>query len=197
MRIFSWKEKIKTLAKKLVIAALLTLLLIILGTFNGLGYHIYSIKEKSFTPYNQLGYAHVVLTCDIIYNPILYPYYWLVGRGHLAGDFHLIYIPEGYFPGEFGGPIWRTTQHRINSYLMTMLTWGITPNAITLFLIAIIIESLERSLFLSVLFGILGFLMGMLGILSGIIFGIIIVVLIKNNVPPFNFLKELWHSLWD
>jgi hypothetical protein len=190
-----WQSKTTRIAKKLLFAAGITLLLIILGIFNGLGYHIYSIKEKSFTPYDQLGYAHVVINCDITYNPILYPYYWLMGMGHLTGDFHLVYIPEGYFPGEYGGPIWRTSQHRMDTYIMTMLTWGTTPNIITLLLINIIIECLDKRLYLGIFSGIIGFLTGVIGAFLGLLTGIIFAILIRLKLPPFNFLLKMLHFL--
>ena len=75
------------LLRKFVFAVLMGLFLFFLGIFNNLGYYVNAIKKISFKPHSQLGCADVVFFCDIIYNPILYPFYWIVGRGTLTGNF--------------------------------------------------------------------------------------------------------------
>ncbi len=169
-----------------------------LGFFGGVGYHVHAIKEVSFKPYSQLGYADVVFFCDITYNPILYPFYWIVGRGKLVGNFFVMYVPEGYMPGEFGGPIWGIKpEERYDAYINFMISWGTFPNLIFLFIVALIIEFVcGRSVYWVILSGVIGFLFWELyGVVIGIIFGFFIVILTFTLFPD-NFLMRFWRSIF-
>jgi hypothetical protein len=184
--VFNLRSNAAVFVRRLVFAIVMALFLALLGIFSGIGYQVYSIKELSFEPNYELGYAEVVFSCDIICNPILYPYYWLVGNGRVRGDFSIMQIPESYSPGEFGGPIYMTRQQRLDSYAMSIVTWGTTLNLIALFFVTGVIEIVgKRILYLSILGGAIGFVANIIGLIIGVIFGTIVAILIMLKLPPF------------
>lgn len=81
--------------KVLVVSVVLALFLSLIGFFGGLGYNVNRIEEKSFVRTPD-GFANATFICDLVYNPLLYPFYWLVGNGHPSGTFGMLVIPEGY-----------------------------------------------------------------------------------------------------
>jgi hypothetical protein len=176
----------------------MSMFFLFLGFFGGLGYYVHAIKEVSFKPHSQLGYADAVFFCDITYNPIIYPFYWVIGKGKIVGNFSVMYVPEGYMPGEFGGPIWGIKpEERYDSYINMMISWGTFPNLIFLFIIFLNIEFLwGRSLYWVLLSGVFGFLIWELyGTIIGIIIGGIIVLWVFK-ISPDNIIRRLWQSVF-
>jgi len=53
----------------------MAMLLTFLGIIGNFGSYIYSMKE-TFIPHTRLGFADVVFQCNVVFNPILYLYYW-------------------------------------------------------------------------------------------------------------------------
>ncbi len=183
--------------KKFLFALLMSMFFLLLGFFGGVGYRVYAIKDVSFKPHSQLGYADAVFFCDITYNPILYPFYWIVGRGKLVGNFSVMYVPEGYMPGEFGGPIWgMKPEERYDAYTNFMISWGTFSNLIFLFIVALAIEFVcGRSAYWVLLLGVFGFLVWEIcGAIIGVIVGSILVLWIFK-ISPDNFIKRLWQSV--
>lgn len=177
--------------KKFLFALAISMFLLLLSFFGSLGYNVHAIKEVSFKPYSQLGYADAVIFCDIVYNPILYPFYWIVGKGRLVGNFSVMYIPEGYKPGEFGGPIWGVKpEERYDTYINILISWGTISNLIILFIINLIIEFVfERLMYLILLLGIFGFIFWELyGIIIGVLIGCIFTLVFK--IKPRNFIRR-------
>ncbi|MEM2703277.1 MAG: hypothetical protein QXR45_08960, partial [Candidatus Bathyarchaeia archaeon] len=169
------------------------------GIFNHVGYYVYAIKEVSFKPHSQLGYADAVVYCDMVYNPLLYPSYWIVGRGKITGNFSIMYVPEGYKPGEFGGPIWGVKpEERFDFYINYMLFWGILPNLMILLFLSFIIEIIgEKGLYWILFFGIFGFyFLQVTGVIIGIFLGSLIFLWLFK-VSPNNFLRQMWRSLFE
>lgn len=192
-------QKSIRILRKIIFAILFAFLLALLGIFDGVGYYLYYIDERSFVPHNRLGYADVVFSCDIIYNPILYPLYWITGNGDLSGNFSIKYVPEGYYPGEFGGPIWGLSKEdRYASYVIHMLTWGIVLNFFILFSFNMAIEIVgKRSLYLILLCGVCGFIaLKITGMIVGLSAGFAIVMLLMFKFQD-NFLVRWWQSVWE
>jgi len=176
----------------------MTLLFLLLGLFGGLGYHVSSVKEVSFVPNNFGLYADAVFQCDITFNPVLYPFYWVVGAGHLEGNFSMVFIPEGLMPGEYGGPVWGRPATRADIYVTRVITWGTIGNAVLLLVLAIFIEVIgKRVLFLAIFTGTLGFRFGGLaGALGGLCMGAFVIAYVLRK-PEDNVLERFWRSLWD
>jgi len=195
----SARRKYIVIFRKLIYATAFTFFLALLGIFSGLGYRVHHIEELSFIPHSRLGYADVVFNCDMIYDPVLYPLYWMVGSGHISGNFSIMYLPEGYYPGEYGGPVWGYhARERYDAYISDMLSWGMLLNLFILFNIAIVIEIVEkRSLYLVLFCGILGFFVAEI---LGVIIGMIVSALALFMMLKFwsdNFIVRFWYSLWE
>lgn len=170
-------------ARRLLIAFVITLFLLVLSLFQGIGYKVNAIDEISFTPYNQLGYADVVFYIDIVFNPILFPSYWLRGLGVITGNFSIKYLPESYYPGEFGGPIWGMKESdRYDIYVMSLVARGLWTNTLLIALVALSVEATTfREIYLIIFSGIVGFAIGDLsGLIFGAIAGCIIAIIIRN-----------------
>jgi len=188
-------------SKKLLIALGMTFLLFLLGLFGGIGYDVQALSEVSrdYT-YSSYGFLLVVFYCDITYNPVLYPFYWIQGSGHLAGNFSTAYVAESVSPGERGVPQFGLSPtQRLDVYLTRMLTWGLAANLALLFALAIAIEIVQkRILYLAVFISSLGFAFASLaGWIVGLCIGAISVGYVLLKLPKDNTLERFWDSLWD
>jgi len=194
------RGKFLSVIKKTVFALGIAFLFTFLGLYAGIGYQVNAIDEIYFFPHNNLGYADVCFYCDISFNPIIYPSYWLKGIGHIAGNFTIMYLPESYYPGEFGGPIWGLSERgRYEYYIMYVATGATYSDLLIIFLMGISIEAVsKRSLYLTLFFGIVGFATGGLtGTLIGISLGLAAAVIIIFVLPKDNVLSRVWYSLWE
>jgi len=179
----------------------MTFLLFLLGLLGGIGYNVQALNEVSrdYT-YSAYGFMLVVFYCDITYNPVLYPFYWLQGSGHLAGNFSMAVFSEGLSPGERGVPQFgRSPAQRLDYYLTRMLTWGAIANLVLLFMFTIAIEIVQKRIFYLVVFASsLGFTFASLvGWIVGLCIGAISVGYVLLRLPKDNTLEEFWHSLWE
>ena len=185
--------------KSLFFALVFTFLMLFLGFFGSLGYHVTSVKELSFTRYSR--YAYGTFYCDILYNPILYPYYWFVGAGRLAGNFSMIVVAESYGPGEYGGPQYPRQDIREGDlYVTSMLIWGFAANVVFLFFIATFLEIMSKRIIYLVIFsGTIGFAVASIigAIVSLFLSASVIIYLLVFNKSAMNFLTTFWYSLWE
>lgn len=186
-------------AKKLIFAVAIAFFLVLLGFFSGLGYHA-RIKEISFTPYSDMNFAAAKFNCDIWYNPVLFPFYWLKGSGHLYGNFSFIFIPETTGSGEFGGPIFPATpKERAETYLMDMVMLGTTENLVMLLALTLLIEAIgKRSLYLVLFSTTICFaIASVIGAIVGLFLGAFAVAYILFRMSPESPLMRFWESLWE
>jgi len=194
------RDKILGITRKMVVALAIALLFIFLGLYGGIGYKVNSISESYFHPYDELGYADAVFYCDVVFNPVLYPSYWLTGTGHLAGNFTVRYLPESYYPGEFGGPIWGLSpKTRTEFYVMFVITGATYSDLLIIFLIGLSIEAIgKRELYLVLFSGLLGFAGGAaIGTLIGLGAGAAFALIVMFALPKDNILSRFWRSLWE
>lgn len=186
------------LIRRLILPILFAFMFTLFGFFDGVGYHLNHIDQLSFVTHDQLGYADATFACDMIYNPIVYPLYWVMAKGHVNGTFQMKYVPESYYPSEFGGPIWgMKEEEHYDTYILYMLTWGTLLNLFFLFGVTVTIEIVGyRSLYLVLLFGAFGFyVFQILGVFLGIFVGSMIALLLFKW--PDNFIVRFWRSLWE
>jgi hypothetical protein len=147
----------------------MAMLLTFLGIIGNFGCHVYSIKEVSFIPYTRLGFADVIFFCDAVFNPVLYPYYWLQGYGRLNSEVEFIYKsehPNWFSDTTSGGPNMETDsewypwgwgitpKERYEAYTTYLLCLGFYPNFAFLLVITSLIEIITRRLYLPVFAGI-------------------------------------------
>jgi hypothetical protein len=184
---------------KMGLAILMALLFAVLGLIGGLGYHVLSLQQLSFYPHDILGYADATISFSAIYNPILYPFYWIVRSGSISGNFSLMYLPEARV-GEFLSPVWGLKpSDRYDYYTIQMVTWGFWSNLICLLFITVLIEvASARALYLAMLSGILGFYVAeVFGMLTGLVAGCAVVYYLTFKLSKDNVLLRFWHSLWE
>lgn len=196
------RSKFVTVLKRIVFALAFTLLMLLLGFFANIGYHVISVKELSYPlGFRSYGtYAVGRFYCDIVYNPILYPYYWFVGAGHFTGNVSMIISPD-YGPGEQARPIFPGPDVREGDlYVTTMLVWGITANMAFLLFIAVFLEIInKRIVYLVLSSGTLGFAVAsVIGLVIGsLISASAIVYLSVFNKSKMVVLRDFWYSLWE
>lgn len=196
----SLRNKFIKIFKKILFAIVFTFFLTVLGILNGVGYQVISLQQISFTIHSNLGYADAVFYCDIIYNPVLFPFYWFSGAGHLSGNFSMMYVPEAYMPGEYGPPVWGLRpQDRYDTYITYMLTWGIAANFIFLLFISLLTEALgKRLIYVIFIFGIIGFVVANFpGAIIGLFLGAFTIAYLSFNKSAKSFIENLWISLWE
>jgi len=110
----------------------------------------------------------------------------------------MMYVPEGYYPGEFGGPIWGLwSREREDAYVITMVTWGSFSNLIMLFIITLVIEIAgKRSLYLCLFGGIFGFVAAeVIGVIIGLFVGVFIALFVMFKLRQG--LMHFWDFLWE
>jgi hypothetical protein len=184
------KDQLAKGARRLSIAIGVAMLLFLLGIFNGVGYNINSISER-ITPSPDRTFADVYVFFDATYNPLLYPFYWLTGMGHISENFtssYPLFIRPNTIPYGFG---WLTQQERYDSYTTYMATRSIYGNLATLLLVTVVIEAAKQRLLYVVLFsGVVGFWAGgVLGTFIGLLLGSIAITAYKlkfANTNPFH-----------
>lgn len=187
-------RKSTVILKKLIIAVILAFFLALLGIFDGVGYHVYQISETSFV--RQYSYALATFKCDLLYNPILYPFYWNIGEGRISGSFSMIYVPDAYSGSRAYYP--PTPQERLPAYVMYVSDRGLLQNLIVLFILTVAIEIAgKRSLYLIVFGGVIGFYFSQInGMIVGMIAGSIAVVLSLKYWRDSR-LAGLWKTIWQ
>jgi len=196
------RTKYVTVLKRIIFALAFTILMLLLGFFANIGYHVISVKELPYPlGFKSYGtYAVGSFYCDIVYNPILYPYYWFVGAGNRTGNFRMIIFPN-YGPGEQAYPIFPGPDVREGDlYVTAMLVWGMTPNFVLLLFITIFLEIInKRIVYLVLIGGSLGFaLASVIGLVVGsLVSASAIAYLLVFNKPKMNMLRDFWHSLWE
>lgn len=194
------RDKILSVTRKAVLALGIAFLFIFLGLYSGVGYKVNSINENYFHPYDNLGYADVVFYCDMVFNPVLYPSYWLKGIGHMADNFSIRYLPESYYQNEFGGPNWGLSpKKRLEFYVMFLITGGTYSDLLIFFLIGLGIEVIgKRELYLVLFSGLLGFAGGgVIGTLVGLGAGAAAAMIVMFALPKDNILSRFWRSFWE
>jgi hypothetical protein len=180
--------------RKLVVALLFALLFTFLGFFSGPGYHVNQMEEVSFDRDFGLGFANATFACDVVFNPLVYPFYWFAGGGHIVGNFSMMYVPEGYSQGgrAFYGDY---ASDRYPEYLTYLTTWGTLPNLVVLLFITLAVEVVgRRILYLLILSGILGFYAFVLiGTIVGVLVGYLAVLLASKLARERGYtLEQVW-----
>jgi hypothetical protein len=191
-----------SLLKKIIIAIVITLFFFALASFPEIGYHgkaslIFPFKEgvlEGLYPYRIVNYS-----CDVSFNPFLYPFSWLQGKGHISGIFTMVYLPQSYGgtapdipPYHPSGVYWGTHEDMEQEGLMNVVLSQLTfLNALYVFIIVFIIELFRKhGLLLCLFVGIICFAFdGPLGGVIGFIFGVLLFILTMSIVK-----KTRWYE---
>jgi hypothetical protein len=173
-------------------------LLPILSIIPNIGYHVYAKKEASFVRHPISGYADVVFYCDMMYNPLLYPTYWMKGLGRITDDFTMIYIPESYSSSEFAGGFWGVDPtSRYDDYVLRLVTADVYVTLAYFVLLAIIVEIIgKREVYIPILLGVIGFATAeIVGMVIGLLFGIALALFWAFKSPKSGTVRRFWRTL--
>jgi peptide/nickel transport system permease protein len=168
---------------KLSVALAVTTLMVTISTFESIGYRVNGIQEISFTRHYDYGYADAVFAINITFNPLLYPFQWLIGKGSLSGNFSMVYLPHAYERGEWGPPIFGSSEEHYENYISYVVSSTTLANTLILLVLTIAIELLQwRVSYISLFAGLLGFLiMSVNGTLIGLVIGAIVAIYITKS----------------
>jgi len=138
----------------------IALFFVFLGFFEGIGYHVYQISETSFVPDPRLGYATASFAVNMSFNPITFPFYWIMGTGSISGNISMRVLPESFERGDFvAAKYGLSPADRYGKYISFLTSWGLLQNFLVLVLLGIILDVLKsRVLYVSLLVGAFGFL---------------------------------------
>lgn len=171
----------------------MALLFTLLSLFNNVGYHINSMEELSHNPRN--GYVDVDFSFDATYSPLLRPLNWIMGKGHIHGNFSITYYTK----------VWQeifivrslSAEERSEGFMLSMTAWGIIPNLIVLLFLTIIIETIrQRQLYVALFSGVIGFVAaGIPGTIAGFAVGMVFNLIYKHKLPKNNILARYWNYL--
>lgn len=195
--------------KRAILAILMAFFLAFLGLFSNLAYHVNSANESiKSSPYSD--YMDVTMSLDMTFDPLLYPFYWLTGNGHLSeNQSGIVALPEpaqpprpGYHPPSHHRnldpifPFTTTKEERLETFIMIVATREAVWNFVSLLLVTAVIEIAKERLIYWVLFsGILGFCFGAItGMIGGLIVGTILAILYRFKLAKFNSITKIFFS---
>jgi len=199
---YEQEHRIPRSVRRLALGLAMGFLLVLLGVFNTIGYHVYLIDEVAVDrTYASQGYLLGTVRIDMVFNPILYPFYWLKSLNRINGTFFLVYYADGFGgEGQPGGARfpWRE-EGRYEGYLSSFTTWGFFPNMGILLAAAILIEFAHaKAVYIALFTGILGFTFAVLyGLIVSVIIGGGLAFYFKFRVSRDNAILRFWHSLWE
>jgi hypothetical protein len=190
-----WKSRSKLFAKRLVIALGLTALFTLIAIFPGLGYFgKASVEIKSE---ENFGFWVVDANCNILYNPFVYPFAWLSGRGHLVSNFTMVSIPTYARMGEGGYyPVWRTPAELADDAVVLRITDELYMNIPYVFLILLAVGLVAGwDSYVYFIGGIAGFAVGgVLGTIVGFFGGALVIIFILPRLKKSMVLSKRWSS---
>lgn len=198
------RSKVLSLLKKIGIALGITLFFSFLAAFSGIGYHgkaslILPFKEGVLE--GQYSYRIVTYSCNVSFNPFLYPLSWLQGKGHISDIFKMVYLPQSYgspssdvYPYYPSGAYWGTHRDMEQEGLMNVVFSQLTLlNALYLFIIIFVIELFgKHGLLLCLLGGTVGFALGgLFGSVVGFVIGALIFVFLILIIKETQWLQRI------
>jgi len=182
-------------------AILMAFFFAFLGLFGSLGYHVNSANE-SIKPSSNADYIDVSMSLDMTFNPLLYPFYWLLGNGHLSENRSgIIALPQsaqafpGYHPpSHIRNPsvptfaYLTTKEERLETFILIAATREAVWNFVLLLAVTAVIETVkQRLLYLVLLSGIIGFCFGAItGMIASLIVGTILAILCRFKLAKLN-----------
>lgn len=196
MKLLFKKSNLEFHLKKIVAAVGMVLLFALLSLYRGLGYNGEVQVRMVYTNY-QLLYRDIEVNCSIVFNPVLFPFSWLVTGGQSSFRFLMRTAPLGV--SEFG-VAWPSLEETKEDALLIVVLNELFINIPFMLAIFLVIELMNlRSIYVCFFGGILGFLMiGLLGAIVGftVIFLVIILLIRKFRIKGvINILDILWKQI--
>jgi hypothetical protein len=189
----NWKDKVLFYGKKLGIAVGIALFAALISLFSGLAYTGNAHIEAQY-PNNVLLYIDSLINANITYNPFLFPFYWLTGRGLSSYQFLMRSMP---ISASQYGVVWPMKTDITDDAMLALSVDAALGNIPYNFIILLAVELLKiRRVYFCMLGGILGFpLGGPVGSLIGFFTIVFVVVLIMPRLKKRDYLTDLWNTI--
>jgi hypothetical protein len=189
-----WKSRLRLFGKRLAIALGLTMLFALLAIFPDLGY--FSKASANVKSQESFGFWIVDVNCNILYNPFLYPFAWLRGRGHLVTSFTMVSVPTYARSEDYYYPLWRMPSELADDAVVLRTTDELFASVPYVFLILLIVGLVGGlGSYLYFIGGILGFAVGgVLGTIVGFLAGALIMIFILPRLKKSMYISKLWRS---
>jgi hypothetical protein len=152
-----WQRE-KSLLKKAVVAGGFAFFIAVLATLPRLGYFAETLAVKRGQ--SSTGFMLVDIDCNISYNPFVYAFSWVSGRGQFSASFSIVSVPT-YIGGDIKFPKWRSDSELAQEGIIVLILHEIPINFLPNFIILIGIELAKmRELYICLAGGIFGFPFG-------------------------------------
>lgn len=178
-----WQREI-WLLRRIIVAGGFALLMAVVAILPRLGY----IGDALAVPVEKhpTGFWWVDIDCNMSYNPFVYAFSWVSGRGQVSRSFSIISVPT-YAGGEFKQPVWRSDSELAEEGILTLILYEVPINILPNFFILIAIELLRtRELYICLIGGIFGFPFGgpiaaFIGFFSGVLTVFLVLPRLKKS----------------
>ena len=174
----NWKHKIIVYLKKSLVPLGITLLFALFSLYPRLAYNGEAQINNVYRNF-QLLYQDVDITCNVTFNPFLFPLSWLTGRGQVSQRFLMRTVPKAVTQFTI---VWPSPEEIKDDALLIVTLNSLFINIPYNFVIFLAIEIIKlRIIYFFFFAGIIGFLVGSLtGALVGSLIGLIIIFLLKE-----------------
>jgi hypothetical protein len=189
----NWKDKARSYARRFIIASGFTLLLGLLSIFSGLAYSGNARIVASY-PNEQLLYIDSEIVSNVTYNPFLFPFYWLTGKGLSSYHFMMRSVPVA---ATQNGVAWPRAKDITDDAMLIISLNALFANILYNFVILLAAELLKiRRVYFCLLGGMIGFpLAGPIGSLISFFTAVLLVVLIMPKFKKNKYFTDLWDSI--
>ncbi|MEM2798878.1 MAG: hypothetical protein QW670_03690 [Candidatus Bathyarchaeia archaeon] len=177
--------------QKFAVALGMVFLFALFSLYPRLGYNGEAQVQTLYTNY-QLLYRDIEVNCTVTYNPLLFPFSWLISRGRPSYSFLMRIAPKG--ASEFG-VTWPSLEETKEDAVLIVVLNELFINIPFMLAVFLIIELVNvRSIYLCFLGSILGFLIiGSSGAIIGFLLILLIIVLLfrKFKIKGFSDIMDL------
>jgi len=181
--------------RKVVLALGITVFFSILSLFPSLGYFGEASTSKLGYGSEGVGWLKVSANCNMTYNPFLYSFTWLGGRG-VSSDSFIFWSKPTWTTG---GIEWRSPEDlRDEAIIRTVLGQLLVNIPFNFILILLIVLTRMQDLYLCLIVGIIGFLLGgPIGAFASFFAGLSFIVLIRLRLVKEGILVKISNFLFE
>jgi len=181
--------------RKVVLALVLTGFFSLLSFFPSLGYFGEAYASKLYYGSEGAGWLKVHADCNMTYNPFLYSFSWLGGRGISLDSFDFWSKPLW----TTGGIAWRSLEELGEEAIIRTVLGQLSINIPFNFILILLIGLTEmQDLYLCLIVGIIGFpIGGPIGAFASFFAGLSCVVFIRLRLVKEGILVKISNFLFE
>ncbi len=189
------EKRLIPFVRKLIIAGAIAAFFAVFAVFPRMGYFCEVDIVPEDVKKDPFGLWLMPVSCNMSYNPFLYPSSWLVGRGQLSIGFWMYSVPE-YVGGEFPSLVWRSEADLEEEAILVLILNEMPMNVISNLLIFLGVELLKlRELYACLFGGVIGFPFGgPIGAFIGFFVGTFAVLFVWPKLKESGLSLEIWKT---